>query len=1203
MEHVLHEIPSKCCADGLYFTPHVFNFHKSNRRSSESSKFHSCFPMENQLKPSVNPTANSTEKTLRTKPLYNHSTVFRKICEFDKPKVLIQRLKLAYVSGSGRKCDLTFPNVASQCKLLLCTACAEHLSKPKFMEKFGCLKHTELSHLFKFHRYAQLRERKENSRKKQIGGFQCLEESKLIFEPLEDQTKTWTDADQDALNFYVQKKLKFTENLRKNMQPGELQVTLANNRTATFVQVNKTNSNDPNSHAAKKHSLRFRVLSKRIREIAFNTNLEMQVGSICAEVNAQSTRKLYKKAISKSTFVLESFDVGTVQSLIALGWSNEDVRNFSRILHQLGIRTPRVEQTLKSAKDTDVVKEMLKNFEFGTSIKVKEHETGKTTEVAVNYWVIKDPAIIMKLLLERNIKDKTALWHWSQRLDKVNFMVSGDHHHNQHTTYLTFENTVEPGADKNTFPIAGIYHKDVPNVIRAILDTLYKRLSGLHREGFLQFEFDFVPQACTFPELPLQSDKAAQTTFPIVPTAKLDNLGYSESEESSDDEYLSCPNIFDLVGKDTKTDLVQRYKNQFTIFGPEGDVETDLGELTNLGQLESSRTAHECDICLRVFNSIENLLIHASFWHEDRQIRDNSKDLDIETKQLTGIMKKTALYYALLGLDAEVLAIGKETLERHKQQFNFQKVGVKNIAKLKRKIKRLKSSQMVQDLENLKIELRERTEKISKLVQMRFPNIFHQKPIDVERWRKENKFVSAKCQICKQSSEFSSAVKQTAPRENYGKRRLKISLVYTGDGKELNSCVGIVGSGCFRCHIQNLWEWNTSRGKSHSMIRAPWETDEYESGTRLERNTEEAAQNWQRYNEKLKSLITDFNLRLGTSPTKKQLSSLRTKARKNSHHQERPTILPDLERRNYRVGEFHTAKNLGEKLYTRYIEICKLLDMQLTKNQFVTSYTNDPWEKHIAADEAQWSKNELLVANGPYMYTFLKATKGLGISWSNTGGGALIGDQAYAMFLYPELSNLFKRLTFTTKTGRSLTLGSDHFVHNLKSFCRITLRDLRTTCKPRCLCVHEIAQGEILCASSMRLRTVIYPSHVPPYSAHLRFHIYDDIKYGLHPLASDRITERTHQTVWRAEERNKRLGRDTKKFIEALIKAFTIKHTAQKIKTKFKHKKIGRKYMTPGVSKTKKRKQTEIIIHTINKTEVYSPPLKKRKRINLKLAK
>ena len=77
------------------------------------------------------------------------------------------------------------------------------------------------------------------------------------------------------------------------MQPAELQVTLANNRTATFVQVNKTNSDDPNSQAAKTHSLRFRLLSKRIRELAFNNNLEMQVGFICDEVNAKSTRKLY----------------------------------------------------------------------------------------------------------------------------------------------------------------------------------------------------------------------------------------------------------------------------------------------------------------------------------------------------------------------------------------------------------------------------------------------------------------------------------------------------------------------------------------------------------------------------------------------------------------------------------------------------------------------------------------------------------------------------------------------------------------------------------------------------------------------------------------------------------------------------------------------------------------------------------------------
>ena len=54
-----------------------------------------------------------------------------------------------------------------------------------------------------------------------------------------------------------------------------------------------TNSDDPISEAAKKHSLRFRSLSKRIREIEFNNNLEMQVGCLCDEVNAKSTRKLY----------------------------------------------------------------------------------------------------------------------------------------------------------------------------------------------------------------------------------------------------------------------------------------------------------------------------------------------------------------------------------------------------------------------------------------------------------------------------------------------------------------------------------------------------------------------------------------------------------------------------------------------------------------------------------------------------------------------------------------------------------------------------------------------------------------------------------------------------------------------------------------------------------------------------------------------
>ena len=80
------------------------------------------------------------------------------------------------------------------------------------------------------------------------------------------------------------------------------------------------------------------------------------------------------------------------------------------------------------------------------------------------------------------------------------------------------------------------------------------------------------------------------------------------------------------------------------------------------------------------------------------------------------------------------------------------------------------------------------------------------------------------------------------------------------------------------------------------------------------------------------------------------------------------------------------------------------------------------------------------------MVTFLEATKKLGISWSKISGGALTGDQAYAMFLYPELLDLFKRATFTTSSGRSLTLGSDHFIHLLKAFCKITLRDLQTTC-------------------------------------------------------------------------------------------------------------------------------------------------------------
>ena len=108
----------------------------------------------------------------------------------------------------------------------------------------------------------------------------------------------------------------------------------------------------------------------------------MEVGFLCDEVNAKATRTLYEKALTKSNFSLESFDVGTVQSLMALGWSNEDVRNFSRVLHQLGVKTPRVEQTIKSAKDTEFLKEMLSNFDFGTLVKVFE-ATNTMSEVAV----------------------------------------------------------------------------------------------------------------------------------------------------------------------------------------------------------------------------------------------------------------------------------------------------------------------------------------------------------------------------------------------------------------------------------------------------------------------------------------------------------------------------------------------------------------------------------------------------------------------------------------------------------------------------------------------------------------------------------------------------------------------------------------------------------------------------------------------------
>ena len=190
MELAIEEIPSKCCADGLYFTPHAFNPNKSSRRSGESftAQFHSSFPLYEQMQPSAHPAANNTDRTLRTKPLCKHSTALSQICDHENPKVLIQHLKLAYQSGTGWRCNLPFPNVASQCKLLLCKAFSDYLSDPGFMKKFGCTTHRQNSHPFQFHNYTQLRERKANLKKK-TGAFQCFEKSKLTFEPFEDQTK------------------------------------------------------------------------------------------------------------------------------------------------------------------------------------------------------------------------------------------------------------------------------------------------------------------------------------------------------------------------------------------------------------------------------------------------------------------------------------------------------------------------------------------------------------------------------------------------------------------------------------------------------------------------------------------------------------------------------------------------------------------------------------------------------------------------------------------------------------------------------------------------------------------------------------------------------------------------------------------------------------------------------------------------------
>ena len=96
---------------------------------------------------------------------------------------------------------------------------------------------------------------------------------------------------------------------------------------------------------------------------------------------------------------------------------------------------------------------------------------------------------------------------------------------------------------------------------------------------------------------------------------------------------------------------------------------------------------------------------------------------------------------------------------------------------------------------------------------------------------------------------------------------------------------------------------------------------------------------------------------------KRQMDEMRKKAYDNAEKQEWPQILPGLPRKKYMLGEFHTAKNTGERLYKRMIELCKFIDLWLMKNNVQTPTTKDAWTKFINTTEIDDKGNECTQKN------------------------------------------------------------------------------------------------------------------------------------------------------------------------------------------------------------------------------------------------
>ena len=139
---------------------------------------------------------------------------------------------------------------------------------------------------------------------------------------------------------------------------------------------------------------------------------------------------------------------------------------------------------------------------------------------------------------------------------------------------------------------------------------------------------------------------------------------------------------------------------------------------------------------------------------------------------------------------------------------------------------------------------------------------------------------------------------------------------------------------------------------------------------------------------------------------------------------------------------------------------------------------------------------------------------------SNERGGKLIGAQCYALFAYPEIVDLFKVREFSTKTKRTISLGSDIFVHHMQCYMDLRRKEFSLTCLNRNLCAHEIADIYILMGSAMRLEATLYPSKVP-LDSHIRIHLLQHLMSNRQSPASDRTVERYNQTVIKTNQRFK----------------------------------------------------------------------------------